>query len=572
MRLRLRLAGLTVLALFAAITPVMLVTDVGVAVAAPPAALPAPVGGVITLAGDCDTTAPLSIPDAVTLNGAGHTITAHDVAPGSFNGAVVTNAGTTMTVENLTIMGTGFTQTNPVGSCGRAALYGIWFNGAGGSVTNVHVTGITEGSNCQVGRAIRGDGTGSQTLTITGTTVSDYNKDGDPHVRTDDERLDQHDQSPPRHLKGITGQNGLVYQDGASGTTSGNTIYGSGFGNTNDQGTALLLFGATGVTLSGNTITGDGTDIGIAVAANSTGVTIDHNKIGRTAPDVPDSVGIGVDVETGSSATVTCNTFTGWVTNVNGIPPQPPCAGPSGYWTVASNGAVAAFGVPSFGSAANIMLSKPIVGMAATPSGNGYWLVAGDGGVFAYGDAPFLGWSGAPGRGYGLDLRRRRLLAGHRGRHRPELRQRRSLRLHRRATTQQADRRHRPHRRQSGLLPRRPPTAACSPSATPTSKDRWAATPSTSRSSASPPTTPPAATGWSPKTEASSPSVRRSSAPPGTMHLNAPIVGIAARNDGQGYWLVAKDGGVFAYGTAPFLGSMGGTRLNQPIVAADSFG
>ena len=30
---------------------------------------------------------------------------------------------------------------------------------------------------------------------------------------------------------------------------------------------------------------------------------------------------------------------------------------------------------------------KPIVGMAATPSGKGYWLVTAAGGVFCFGDA-----------------------------------------------------------------------------------------------------------------------------------------------------------------------------------------
>ncbi len=52
----------------------------------------------------------------------------------------------------------------------------------------------------------------------------------------------------------------------------------------------------------------------------------------------------------------------------------------------------------------------------------------------------------------------------------------------------------------------------------------------------------------------------------GGTHLNAPVVGIAATPDGGGYWLVAADGGVFAFGDARFLGSMGGTHLNSPIV------
>jgi len=43
-------------------------------------------------------------------------------------------------------------------------------------------------------------------------------------------------------------------------------------------------------------------------------------------------------------------------------------------------------------------------------------------------------------------------------------------------------------------------------------------------------------------------------------------VGIAATNDGNGYWVVASDGGIFTFGDAPFLGSMGGQHLNEPIV------
>jgi hypothetical protein len=35
-------------------------------------------------------------------------------------------------------------------------------------------------------------------------------------------------------------------------------------------------------------------------------------------------------------------------------------------------------------------LNKPMVGMAATPSGNGYWTVASDGGIFSF-EVPFFG-------------------------------------------------------------------------------------------------------------------------------------------------------------------------------------
>lgn len=50
------------------------------------------------------------------------------------------------------------------------------------------------------------------------------------------------------------------------------------------------------------------------------------------------------------------------------------------------------------------------------------------------------------------------------------------------------------------------------------------------------------------------------------MEIAAPVVGIASTPTGDGYWLAAADGGVFAFGAAPFLGSAAGQRLNAPIV------
>ena len=44
----------------------------------------------------------------------------------------------------------------------------------------------------------------------------------------------------------------------------------------------------------------------------------------------------------------------------------------------------------------------------------------------------------------------------------------------------------------------------------------------------------------------------------GAMHLNQPIVGMAATPIGHGYWLVASDGGMFTFGDARFHGSTGG--------------
>ncbi len=72
----------------------------------------------------------------------------------------------------------------------------------------------------------------------------------------------------------------------------------------------------------------------------------------------------------------------------------PPTAAATGWWP--RDGGVFSYGDAVFhGSAGNIKLVKPVVGMASTPDGGGYWLVASDGGVFSYGDAGFHGSTGA---------------------------------------------------------------------------------------------------------------------------------------------------------------------------------
>ena len=51
----------------------------------------------------------------------------------------------------------------------------------------------------------------------------------------------------------------------------------------------------------------------------------------------------------------------------------------------------------------------------------------------------------------------------------------------------------------------------------------------------------------------------------GSHHLNEPIVGMAPTHDGRGYWLVASDGGIFAFGDAAFEGSLGSNPPSSPI-------
>jgi uncharacterized repeat protein (TIGR01451 family) len=294
-------------------------------------------GTTYTLHDNCgDVTSPITVPDTITtVNGAGHTISATDIGSSQFNGGILTNApgNHTLNVENLTVSGPadGFqicTQANYV-------LFGIHLNDASGSINKVKVEHIWQQPNasnapsCNTGNAIRADNaTAARTVTVTHTTVIDYQKNG-IYGRGAEMTLDVSDSTigPPNPQEGLIAANGIVYYD-STGTAKHNTILGSG-----DQGclpppatctpgtggatdaTAVYLYGAKGVTVTHNKIGGAKTDIGVAVVRGdtgpSTGSIISFNNITRASADVPDPTGHGIDVYTpdGSRATPICNTF-----------------------------------------------------------------------------------------------------------------------------------------------------------------------------------------------------------------------------------------------------------------------
>ena len=287
----------------------------------------------------------------------------------------------------------------------------------------------------------------AQTVTITETTVSGYQKGGLVASGSMTMNVSASTIGPPDELTGVIAQNGVQYGvGGAGGSVTGSTIHGSGYtGSPPTSGTAVLLFAAANVTFSGNTIVGAGTDAGVYVAGNSTGVTIENNQITRTSANTPDPLGVGVSVTAGSTATLTCNSFSGWKTNLQGTT-QAPCitttALPGGMvgspysaalaattpsppltWSVSGSGLPPGLtlapdgtisGTPTapgtFGFTAtatdstNETVTRPLTITIApaptspptpTPDGGGYWLVAADGGVFSFGNAGFKGSTGS---------------------------------------------------------------------------------------------------------------------------------------------------------------------------------
>ncbi|MDA8076498.1 MAG: hypothetical protein M0Z40_14940 [Actinomycetota bacterium] len=53
---------------------------------------------------------------------------------------------------------------------------------------------------------------------------------------------------------------------------------------------------------------------------------------------------------------------------------------------------------------------------------------------------------------------------------------------------------------------------------------------------------------------------------PASEQPNTPVVGMAATANGKGYWIVTSAGDIYSFGDAAFHGSTGAITLNKPIV------
>ncbi len=244
------------------------------------------------------------------------------------------------------------------------------------------------------------------------------------------------------------------------------------------------------------------------------------------------ALGVAVELSSGASATPTpvaarTNSYGGGA-NLAADPT-------GGYWTVSWAGAVAPHGsAPALGSPAEsgLRLTKPIIGMAATPDGGGYWLVASDGGIFNYGDATFYGSTGAmhlnqpivgmaptpDGDGYWLVASDGGIFSygdatfyGSTG----------SIHLNK---------------------------AIVGMASTTDGRGYWLV----------------ASDGgiFSYGDAAFHGST-------GAIRLNQPIIGMAPTADGAGYWLVASDGGVFTFGDAGYYGSTAGSGVTALGIVID---
>jgi hypothetical protein len=213
------------------------------------------VGNTMTLLSNCTTDHTVLVPNGFTLNGAGYTITAVDPVGDHFRGAVVRNGGASANVQNLGVTTSGLAN---VCDGGDDRLRGILFDGASGSITNNTVTHIKQGaSGCQEGNGIEVrnapfDTTGTdKAVTISGNSVSDYQKNGITANGSVAATISGNTVTGAGAINYIA-QNGIQVGFGGTATVKNNTISGNNYTGT-DVACGLLYYQADGVKAAGNT-------------------------------------------------------------------------------------------------------------------------------------------------------------------------------------------------------------------------------------------------------------------------------------------------------------------------------
>lgn len=242
-------------------------------------------GKTMTLNADCTTSSSIIVPNGLTFDGAGHTITAVDPSGGHFVGGVIQNAGPKANVTNVKITTSGLAD-----ACdgGADRLRGILFDGASGSITNTEITNINQNhgavlSGCQEGNAIEVRNFGSSATTIRvsidSNVISGYQKtgiiaNGDTDATITDNVVTGY--GP----QGFIAQNGVQIGFGATGMVKRNEISGNAYtGTSTVSGGVLVVAGpyydsaySTGDQIMNNTLTGN--DIGVWLSqSEADGVT-----------------------------------------------------------------------------------------------------------------------------------------------------------------------------------------------------------------------------------------------------------------------------------------------------------
>ena len=294
-------------------------------------------GSVETLLNDCTTDATILVPNGMTLDGNGHSITGVDPSGGHFLGAVVANGGTVAHVQNLVVTVSGLADVCDPSTPTDTRLRGILFKGASGSITGNSVHDLTQvGSGCQEGNSIEVrnapfDGTHPNTMTVDigNNTVTSFMKTG--ILANGDVQVDIHNNTIGASAnQAFLAANSIQLGFGAQGIVKSNSIAGNQWCTLpNDDGTGVLLFESADFTtpisanvlVTQNVFTGNA-DIGIYMLGN--GMTVNNNKVFDSSAIADCNLtgdDIGIDVDPSNIGSVlTNNKIGGFTTPISGSP------------------------------------------------------------------------------------------------------------------------------------------------------------------------------------------------------------------------------------------------------------
>jgi parallel beta-helix repeat protein len=226
---------------------------------------------------------------------AGLSANATDIFGGSVAAQIfVNNAGGDVTIERLTIDGTG----NNIAGCGPTLLQGIYYQNTSGTITNNVVrnqyeTDYAVYGGCQNGFAINVESTGSSnTITISTNSVRAYQKNG---ITASGAGTGAGSPGPSvtissNHIVGLAAtamnwqgvysgeataaENGIQVGYGATGTVETNVVNDNIWGqdtssDTGDAASGILIFASPNIALTGNQV--GSAQFGIALETDSTG-------------------------------------------------------------------------------------------------------------------------------------------------------------------------------------------------------------------------------------------------------------------------------------------------------------
>ncbi len=340
-----RLARMSALALVGLATPVLVSTSAQ-AVGPLGACNVTQAGSTITLTSNCTTSTTITVADGMTVDGDGYSITAIDPVGDNFTGPVLKAAtGTpttpaTLNVKNLNVVAS--LAAHPA----TASLSGLYYENAGGTITNVSLSGLTAESGGGAGRALEvrnAAATTAPSLAINGLKVRNYGKSGVFIQGKTTFTATNLDIGPATGVDGsqwVAGaSNGFTVYGGAGGGPTGSLTNSKIAGNryeTDDahndvnipEGVALaiLAIDSPSFTISNVAVTGVDSDQGLIVqdfdSSTTSKTTVTCSSFSRTAGGHADSIygqAITNDATDGSVTVVAgSNTFSGWKVNTEG--------------------------------------------------------------------------------------------------------------------------------------------------------------------------------------------------------------------------------------------------------------